>query len=113
MFRVKQQQNAQDNDSSMEEANDYGEIGISIELLSVLQTLSQQNSNKLVPAQPSSLMLVQRLAENLFNYLSSFAKPASAFVGGTFDPVIPSRALQDWYNNTLRKLQNDPLAFSH
>lgn len=94
----------------MEEDNDYGEIGISIESLSVLV---QQNSNKLVPAQPSSVMLVQRLAENLFNYLSSFAKPASAFVGGGFDPVIPSKALQDWYNNTLRKLQNDPQAFNH
>jgi hypothetical protein len=87
---------------------DYGEVGISIESLAVLESL--QNEKALVVPAPASAAstksTVERLAENALNFLGSFAKPASAH--GSQEPVVPLRSLQDWYNSMMRKAQADP-----
>lgn len=87
---------------------DYGEVGISIEPLAVLESLQNEKSLTLSTAAPvdSAKSAVQRLAENALNFLGSFAKPAQAF--GSHEPVVPLRSLQDWYNNMMRKAQADP-----
>lgn len=85
---------------------DYGELGISIEPLAVLEGLVAEKS--LIVADRSNneaRTIVQRLAENAFNYLSSFVRPAYSFGG---EHVVPLKTLEDWYNNCIRKATIDP-----
>lgn len=106
IFRVKQSQTG--NEMEEESSGDYGEVGISIEPLAVLESLQNEKALTLAaPTSPDSAKsVVQRLAENALNFLGSFAKPAQAF--GSIEPVVPLRSLQDWYNNMMRKVQADP-----
>lgn len=93
--------------------DDYGEIGISIEPLTMLELLvSSKTADKAESYQVSKnqqylAVAIERLAENMFNYLSSFAKPASGYLELS-EPVVPVKTLQDWYNNVTRRLSRDP-----
>lgn len=52
------------------------------------------------------------MLENLFNYVSSFAKPVAVPAitpdGPTSVEVIPIDAFKKWYSNFEHKLQKDP-----
>ena len=75
------------------------QIGISIEPLeSVLQM--QQQRQLVVPKKPSRLS--ERLLTSFFNYAMSFVKEDFG------EQVVPVKCLQDWYNQTMRKIANDP-----
>jgi len=113
IFRV-QQPNCIDQDmenDTVASGEDYGEIGISIEPMPVLETLMSEKAMAVVPAssQPSASNdtrgFLQKIAENAYNYLSSFSKPASEFGQ---EQVVPIRALQDWFNTAMRKIASDP-----
>lgn len=85
---------------------DYGEVGISLEPLSVLEAL--MNEKALTTVQPAAngiMTALQRIAENAFNYLSSYAKPAMQYGQ---EQVVPLRVLQEWFSVAMRKAASDP-----
>lgn len=88
---------------------DYGELGISIEPLSVLEPLVNEKALQVATTTQSQATetksILQRLAESAFNYLSSFAKPAVMYGN---EQVVPIRCLEEWFNSTLRKANADP-----
>ena len=96
-------------------------LGIAIEpaadLTAQLETLKasqSQPSTTLVSAskkvyQPSSSplstkVLAQRIIQNAFNFLASFA--GSTNMGGP--EVVPLKSFQDWWSKFERKIENDP-----
>lgn len=91
------------------DAEDYGELGISIEPLSVLEPLVREKAMQVQGYTQTQTVdaksVLQRIAESAFNYLSSFAKPASLYGN---EQVVPIRCLQDWFNSTMRKANADP-----
>lgn len=94
------------------------EIGISIEPILVLEQQMMENSaassstTALVlasSAPPKALTIAQRIGESMFNYITSFARPASAFEPSL--SVVPVRTVQDWFNNLLKRATSDPEGF--
>lgn len=90
------------------------QIGISVEPLdSVIQ---------MVPALDTPVSNMTNFAEfitktvgNLFNYCSSFSRPASEIMGNPFQVgppnsshFVPLSTIQTWYENYTRRLSNDP-----
>ena len=93
-------------------------LGISIEPTRTLsQRLSTSVSDDISPdcnvaqrngPQPlstiSTKMLAQRIIENAFNFLASFA----GHVGSGGQEVVPLKAFQDWWVKFERRIENDP-----
>lgn len=110
IFRVKQSNaNSMEDILSDNETEDYGELGISIEPLSVLEPLVNEKALQVATTTQSQAnetkSILQKLAENAFNYLSSFAKPAVMYGS---EQVVPIKCLEEWFNSTLRKAVADP-----
>lgn len=76
------------------------QIGISIEPLTQINQQTP-SSNQMVE---NFTTFTMKTAENLFNYVSSFAK----IIPGTNEQVVPLRAIQSWYANYSRKLEINP-----
>lgn len=93
-------------------------LGISIEpaatvaaQLETLKTSQSSSSTALVvsrsqqqPSPVSTKILAQRIIQNAFNFLASFAGSTGA--GG--QEVIPLRSFQDWWSKFERRIENDP-----
>lgn len=97
-------------------------IGISIEpaaallpqlanLKTTTQTLPTNPSSALVPSRvrpsstpPTTKILAQRIINNAFNFLASFAGTTAA--GG--EEVVPLRSFRDWWVKFERRIENDP-----
>ena len=76
------------------------QIGISIEpLTEINQQLPSSN-----PLVENFATFTMKTAENLFNYVSSFAKN----IPGTNEQVVPLMAIQSWFTNYSRKLELNP-----
>jgi hypothetical protein len=93
-------------------------IGISLEpSQSVAQRIQEKTtatttnntspSNALVPApkpgaQPSTLVLAQRIIKNAFNFLASFSGTAGQV------EVVPLKAFEDWWRKFESRVRTDP-----
>lgn len=55
------------------------------------------------PNQPSTKVLAQRIIENAFNFLASFATQ-----GGTGEEMVPLKAFRDWWTKFEKKIEIDP-----
>ena len=90
-------------------------VGISVEPLETLAAALAAN-NQIVPATRNNSTaptdagtVIQRVAESLFNYVASFARPiAGLCLEDPNEPLVPLKSLQEWYQGTLRKLSTDP-----
>ena len=63
---------------------------------------------------PPITVIAQRIAKNLFNYLSSFASanlpPGVMALGGlrVDTTYVPLKAFEDWWGKFNRKIETDP-----
>jgi len=82
-------------------------VGISVE---PLVNLEGQTPAAMTEATNVSTFMEfsQKMLENLFNYSSSFAVSAAELRGGPGDSFVPFSALQQWYTNFERRLQQNP-----
>jgi hypothetical protein len=76
------------------------QIGISIEPLT---EINQQTPSSNQMAE-NFTTFTMKTAENLFNYVSSFAK----IIPETNEQVVPLMSIQSWYTNYTRKLEMNP-----
>ena len=85
-------------------------VGISIETVATISQQLQQleasktGSRSTTGTPPSTKLLAQRIIQNAFNFLSSFA--GSAGPGGL--EVVPLKSFQDWWTKFERRVENDP-----
>lgn len=90
-------------------------LGISIIPTVTLPNQNQTNKslvlaspNTLNPNPTDSLMVAKKLLENFVNYALSYSQ---TFLETGNEAFIPAKVITDWYNNTVRKVQLDPVAF--
>lgn len=83
-------------------------LGISVESAANIQSqlaslrTEPSTSNAMIRQPPSTKLLAQRIIENAFNFLASFA----GGVGG--QEVVPLKSFQDWWTKFERRIENDP-----
>ncbi|KAL1874368.1 hypothetical protein VTK73DRAFT_394 [Phialemonium thermophilum] len=87
-------------------------IGVSIEPAgSVAQRIAERPQNQHKPqqqgaeggsAQPSTLVLAQRIIKNAFNFLSSFSGTAGQV------EVVPLKAFEEWWRKFESRIRADP-----
>ena len=83
------------------------QIGVSIEPLT--QIASQSPNAITEPSNTSTFMeFAQRVVQNLFDYVASFAVTQSQMTANPNESYIPMSAVRGWYNNFLRKLELNP-----
>ena len=85
-------------------------IGLSVERLETLDNLEVQKKSmsSFGADKKTTIANPQKMLENLFNYALSF---------GTKTPMqgqeyVPVKALQNWYDTTMKKLTQDPALFN-
>ena len=83
------------------------QVGISVERLDVL---SQQTP--VVNSTPSNAAtyaeFTQKMAENFFNFAGSFALTQAQMTVQPNETFVPFNVVEQWYNNTKRKMEMDP-----
>ncbi|KAJ1937690.1 hypothetical protein FBU59_004677 [Linderina macrospora] len=123
IFRLKSTISAEDA-AQMPHVN--AELGISIEPIQAVEQEAQRargTSQALVPggqqqqqqqqvSPQSAQQFVEKTMSSLYDYAMSFATRANSTMGliGSGAPVqvLPTKVFDDWYNNTMRKIQRDP-----
>ncbi|KAJ9071060.1 hypothetical protein DSO57_1000737 [Entomophthora muscae] len=82
-------------------------LGISIEPLQVVEQQFQQNQLALSAHRLNNVTLpiVQKISDNLYNFVSSFVDSPS---GSAQDTFIPLSSFKDWHTKLLSRLQADP-----
>ncbi|ORX52537.1 hypothetical protein BCR36DRAFT_582485 [Piromyces finnis] len=89
------------------------ELGISIEPID--QVIAQiQSSEAVIASSKASTManaekITTKIIENLYNYCSSFS--SSLLTNERGEQFFPLKVIQDWHNNTLRKVKTNPNYF--
>ncbi|KAL9645262.1 hypothetical protein ABK040_002462 [Willaertia magna] len=81
-------------------------IGLSIDSMDVINNLSLNAQQKQQLEQSQVQQLVQFIAKDLFNYMSSFAKPVQGFSRDML--VLPTNVIDQWLQKFLQKLKHDP-----
>lgn len=83
------------------------QVGISVERL---QDMAQQTP--VTNTSPSNVTtyteFAQKMMENFLNFVTSFAVTQSQMTPQPSETFIPSSAIEQWYNNTKRKLEANP-----
>ena len=69
------------------------------------QTLSASSSLAL---KETAITVTRRLLDNFINYTLSYSR---TFGGEGTESYVPAKTITDWYNNTLKKIQNDSIGF--
>ncbi|RDA85129.1 hypothetical protein CP532_1589, partial [Ophiocordyceps camponoti-leonardi (nom. inval.)] len=86
-------------------------IGVSVEAAdSVGQRIQELSASKgarpIMPSQPTTIILAQRIIQNAFNFLASFSGSTDA--GGAKVEVVPLKAFEDWWRKFESRLRSDP-----
>ncbi|XP_044727609.1 protein OPI10 homolog [Chrysoperla carnea] len=76
------------------------QIGVSIELISNVPPEQPQTNNYVT--------FGQKMLENLFNYVASFAQSQSQMLPNPSETYVPISTLQTWYTNFERRLISNP-----
>ncbi|KAL9596755.1 MAG: hypothetical protein Q9219_005580 [cf. Caloplaca sp. 3 TL-2023] len=92
-------------------ASEQVTIGISIEPANAVETQLASSSALVIanksaqqPSPVSTKVLAQRVIQNAFNFLASFAGQAT--VGG--EEMVPLRSFRAWWEKFERRVENDP-----
>ena len=82
-------------------------IGISVETLSAL---SQQTPalNTTPSTLNSRVEFMMKMLENFMNFASSFGQQQSQMTPSPTETFVPMSVVQWWFENTQRKMENDP-----
>lgn len=62
-----------------------------------------------MPLAKDSLTVAKKLLDNFVNYALSYSRTFTVDSGN--EAYIPAKIITDWYNNTVRKAQMDPIGF--
>ena len=82
------------------------QVGISVERLEIL---SQQTPVPNSTSNTNSFAdFTRKMAENFFNFAGSFAISQSQMSPQPNETFVPFRIVEQWYDNTKRKLETDP-----
>lgn len=83
------------------------QIGISVE---PLQQLELQTPNpESAPSNANSFMeFSNKMLENFFNYIASFAVTPGQIIPNTSENFVPLSTVQQWYLNFQRRLEQNP-----
>nr|CAG4646558.1 EOG090X0D82 [Macrothrix elegans] len=85
----------------------HAQIGISVEPLEQIANLSPSVATE--PSNTSTFIeFSEKMVNNLFNYVASFALTQSQMVPNPTETFIPMSSLRNWYTNFLRKLELNP-----
>lgn len=89
------------------------QLGISIESFSTLENLASSASaasTETSPASsvPAALEFSQKMVESLLNYTASFAISADQARIKSNETYVPFSAVQNWFTNFERRLQQNP-----
>ena len=90
-------------------------ISVGVSIIPTIN-LPQQTSRSLVAqgtqasAVADPLRVAKKLLDNFVNYALSYSR-TFATAGEDNEAFIPAKIITDWYNNTLRKAQMDPVGF--
>lgn len=76
------------------------QIGVSIEPIS--------NIPETPPATTNHINFAQKMLENLFNYIASYAISQSQMVPNPTENYVPLSTLQTWYTNFERRMITNP-----
>lgn len=83
------------------------QIGISVEPLQQLEL--QTPIPESTPSNANSFMeFTNKMLENFFNYIASFASPPTQMMLGSGENLIPLSKVQQWYINFQRRLEQNP-----
>ncbi|CAD5124545.1 unnamed protein product [Dimorphilus gyrociliatus] len=83
------------------------QLGIAIE--SAAEIYNQTPASNTVPSNLANFQEFSfKMCENLFNYISSFSIKREQIHFAASETFVPMSALQGWYKNFLRKIDNDP-----
>lgn len=83
---------------------DIAQIGISVDPLAELSQQMPATSAAVSNLEPF-VEFSKKMVENLFNFVSSFSSQLPLSPTETY---IPSSVLHKWYDNFIRKMQQDP-----
>ncbi|GFO01343.1 protein hikeshi-like [Plakobranchus ocellatus] len=84
------------------------QIGISVEPLVQLAQQTPAPQAAAAQAVPAFSEFSTKMAENLFNYASSFAQTQAQMMPQPEELFVPLSTLKKWYENFQRRLQHNP-----
>jgi len=89
------------------------ELGISIEPIDQVMAQIQSSETAVASSKATTMANAEKITtkviENLYNYCSSFS--SSLLTNAQGEQFFPLKVIQDWYNNTLRKVKTNPNYF--
>lgn len=94
------------------------QLGISVESLSTLERLASSAAAAATETSPASsvpaaLEFSQKMVESLLNYTASFAISADETRIKSNETYVPFSAVQNWFTNFERRLQQNPTFWKH
>ncbi|XP_060585406.1 protein OPI10 homolog [Ruditapes philippinarum] len=112
IFKITNLKSSDSNNSShpfgqMEPQSHLAQIGISVEPLTELSQQTPATLTKTANVEPF-VEFSKTMCENLFNYASSFTQTQAQMVPNPNEMFVPLSKLQQWYENFLRRLQQNP-----
>lgn len=91
----------------MEAQAHMAQIGISAEPLTELSQQTPATFSSTSTAEPF-VEFSKKMCENLFNFVSSFSQTQSQMVPNPSENFVPLSKLQQWYENFMRRIQQNP-----
>lgn len=71
--------------------------------------IQQTPASNTTPSSTASYAdFAQKMAENLFNFVASFAVTPSQMASNQSGALVPLKAIEQWFTNTKAKLQANP-----
>lgn len=91
----------------MEPQSHMAQIGISVEQLSQIAQQTPATASNTSNVQPF-MEFSKKMCENLLNYAASFAVTQSQMTPDPSETFIPLSKLSQWYQNFIRRLEQNP-----
>jgi len=89
--------------------NMSAQVGISVESIDTISSLATASSSETEASNMStSQEFSQKMVESLFNFTASFALNADEARLRTSETFVPFSAIQQWFTNFERRLQQNP-----
>jgi hypothetical protein len=87
--------------------SEHAQLGIAMEPLVQLEGMTPDTQTE-ASAVPAFVEFSQKMVESLFNYTSSFAVSHADMRAKPSENFVPFSAMQQWYANFERRLQQNP-----
>jgi len=99
----------QQNHAGGQQVLSVAQVGISVESIETVSSLATAASSATEASSVSSAQeFSQKMVESLFNFTASFALNSDEARMRTSETFVPFSAIQQWYSNFERRLQQNP-----